>query len=100
MSWIKRLWNKNNNFTSLAKTCTNITNFRDFLSHKHDMKYIKQKIPTFYYEILDNWFELFATSPGNSEDILMEKLWNNKHILIDKKPVLYLNWVQKNFITT
>ena len=99
MSWIKIVWNKSNNFTNLVKTCTNITNFRDFLSQKHDMKYTKQKISIFYHEILDNWFELFATSPENSEVILMENLWNNKHILVDKKTVKYLSWMQNNILT-
>ena len=99
MSRIKRLWYKHNNFTNFAKTCTNIENNKEFLSQKYDMKYVKQKIPKFYHEIFDNWFALYATSPKSSEDILMERLWNNKHILIDKKPALYPSWKQQNILT-
>ena len=58
------------------------------------MKFFKHKIPKFYCEILDYWFKFYSTEPNSSEHILREKLWNNKFILIDKKPVYHQNWDQ------
>ena len=93
VTWTKRLIG-NNNFCKVAKSVTKINNFNEYLSFKNDARYISKEIPQFYKQIFEYWFQLYSSQPISTNDILNEKLWNNKYILIDEKPVYYKTWHQ------
>ena len=54
-------------------------------------------LPDLYHSILEYW-QYFKILSINETDIKDEVLWNNRNILIDKKPVFYRNWFSKNII--
>ena len=93
VTWTKQLIGSNN-FCKVAKSVTKINNFNEYLSFKNDARYISKEIPQFYKQIFEYWFQLYSSQPISTNDILNEKLWNNKYILIDEKPVYYKTWHQ------
>ena len=54
------------------------------------------KTTLYYAQVLRSWFDFYSVPPS-SKHISREILWNNKFILIDKKPIYqaYKNWIQK-----
>ena len=94
VTWIKRLIG-DNNFSKVASSITKISNFNEFLSFKNDVRFISQDIPPFYKQIFEYWFELYSVHPVSTNDILNEKIWNNKYILINEKPICYKTWQQQ-----
>ena len=84
----------NNNFSKVAKSVTKIIYPNEFLSFKNDARFISKEIPQFYKQIFEYWFQLYSLQPVSTNDVLNEKLWNNKYILIDEKPICYKAWQQ------
>ena len=98
ISWIKRWTDKNNSFTTIAKTVTNIDDFSHFFSYKNDIKYLPDHLPLFYKQVFTFWYELYSTVPKAENDILNEKIWYNKNILIQEKPIHYKKWENKGIV--
>ena len=60
----------------------------------YEIKMLKLKnLPDFYRSILEFW-QHFKTLDSNETDFRDEILWNNRNILIDKKPVFLWNLVR------
>ena len=54
---------------------------------------LDEKLPLFYKKILDYWCEFkISTGIDSKTDSKNEILWNNRKILVGKKPVFYQNW--------
>ena len=52
-----------------------------------------EKLPTFYQKMLDYWCEFKISMGIDSKTNPKNKiLWNNRKILVGKKPVFYQNW--------
>ena len=51
--------------------------------------------PEFYKSIVHLWIKISATDPHSEHDILSQTLWNNKYILIKRKPIFFLEFYQK-----
>jgi len=92
LTWLNKLIEKDNNFTNVAKVITRINNFERFCGFKNDAQYLNPNIPNFYRQIFSSWYELYSTLPTSKKDILNEKLWFNKHILVHNEPVIYKQW--------
>ena len=75
-----------------------IRDFKNFFNYNQDGKHIKTYFPPFYKQLIENWFTLFSTEPTNPCQILNEKLWQNKFILVNNKPLLYNQWIQAGII--
>jgi len=98
LTWVNKLINKANNFTNVAKECTNITNFERFFNYKNDVQFLDKTLPCFYMQVFKHWYELYSTSPETENDILNEKIWLNKYILIEGRPILYKKWENSGII--
>ena len=55
--------------------------------------------PEFYKSIVHLWTRISATDPQSEHDILSQTLWNNKYILIKRKPIFFLEFYQKGINT-
>ena len=54
---------------------------------------LDDKLPTFYKKMLDYWSEFkIATGIDSKTNPNNEIVWNNRKILVGKKPVFYQNW--------
>ena len=100
IAWINRLQNQ---LPASWKVIPNhllqrYGNFTFLISCNYDMKTLTlDNLPDFYHSILEYW-QYFKMLSINETDIKDEVLWNNRNILIDKKPVFYRNWFSKNII--
>jgi hypothetical protein len=95
IAWVQRLLGKNNNFTKLAQYVTGKDNFLHLFGYKNDIRYIKDTIPPFYKQILEYWYQLYSSDPIKPNDILNEKVWYNRNILVDGIPMFYKLWSEK-----
>ena len=55
--------------------------------------------PEFYGSIVHVWIKISPTDPQSEHDILSQLLWNNKYILIKRKPIFFLEFYQKGINT-
>ena len=86
--WIKQLSN-NEKWSTLAKYFLQLKMpINDFLKCRYDTSFLKAKIPDFYKQILEYWYEL-QSPPRNAEEIRSESLFNNKDIKIDLTPIFH-----------
>ena len=93
LTWIKRLLLEDNNFTELAKVNSKISNFHEYFRHNMTSTHLYSTPTPFYCQILDNWDELRSTNTKKSiNEILNEKIWFNKDILIGNKPFFNRIW--------
>ena len=53
----------------------------------------------FHKSIVHLWIKISATDPQSEHDILLQTLWNNKYILIKRKPIFFLEFYQKGINT-
>ena len=67
------------------------------LSDAHKLKI--DNYPEFYKSIVDLWIRISSTDPQSEHDILSQALWNNKYILIKRKPIIFLEFYQKSINT-
>ena len=93
LNWIKILIEKDNNFTALAHENSKVKSFDLYFDHKHTFEHLLS-IPTpFYKQILEIWDEIRSIDKTKTiNDILNEKIWLNKAILIEHLPFLMTNW--------
>ena len=102
LMWIKRLLTKSNNFTLMAHTNSKIENFEEFFNHKITPVYLSSQPTDFYRQILEFWDEVRTPWPLlkiNINEILNEKLWLNKNILIDNKLIYKTEWINSGINT-
>ena len=88
LMWVKRLLTKDNNFTHIAKRNCKIPDFHQYFSHNMSQIYLESQPSRFYSQILDYWDEVkeIDLAKMSTNEILNEKLCNNKYILSDNKP--------------
>jgi hypothetical protein len=92
--WVKRvLDNTEGKWKALAIELMGLTEQQ--LKSKLSLEYINHKQTPFYYQVLHEWYKFYSREPLN-RDIKYEFLWNNKFILIDKRPIQhqYKEWAQ------
>ena len=97
IQWVKRL--TNNNFHSwkiipnvLLKDMEGVSLFHSNLALSDACKLKIDNYPEFYKSIVDLWIKISATDPQSEHDILSQTLWNNKYILIKRKPIFFLGF--------
>ena len=95
LSWIGRiLSDSNDNWKAIPNHYLEKHGGLSFLLKcNYDIKYLDNRLPSFYRELLRFFHELRSQyeSPLKRGFIL----WNNKEILIDKKPVFWKPWYYK-----
>ena len=101
IQWVKRL--TNNNFHSwkiipnvLLKDVGRVSLFHSNLALSDACKLKIDNYPEFYKTIIDLWIRISATDPQSEHDILSQALWNNKYILIKRKPIFFLEFYQES----
>jgi len=88
--WIKRLLDpESKRWKQLAYESMSIDDFE--LLCKNDVVYRKPIAP-FYQQVLRYWYNFHSVEPSNIEDIKAERLWYNKFIQVDNKPIFYKKW--------
>ena len=104
IQWVKRL--TNNNFHSwkiipnvLLKDVGGVSLFHSNLALSDACKLNIDNYPEFYKSIVHLWIRISATDPQSEHDILSQALWNNKYILIKRKPIFFLDFYQKSINT-
>jgi len=61
-----------------------------------DARFLPADLPTYYRQLLVEWFSL-PRRPGpvvTANDVFTSVVWNNKNILIDKKPFYFKSWAE------
>ena len=55
----------------------------------------------FWYDVLDAWYNFIKfLRPRSKEDTMGINLWNNSNIKVNKSPVFYRRWYDRNIIFT
>ena len=94
LNWVKRLY-KNCNTVPYEILASKLDIPVDiFLKSSCDPTQITRKIPLFYREILEAWFELKSNS-DISQDIQREVVWYNKYIKINNS-MIFNNTMLRN----
>ena len=88
-SWIRRILSDSNDNHYLEMH----GGLSFLLKCNYDIKYLDNRLPKFYLELLGYFNELRSNyeSPFKRDCIL----WNNKEILLGKKPVFWKSWYDK-----
>ena len=104
IQWAKRL--TNNNFHSwkiipyvLLKDVGGVSLFYSNLALSDACKLKIDNYPEFYKSIVDLGIKIPATDPQSEHDIIPQTLWNNKYILIKRKPIFFLKFYKKGINT-
>ena len=104
IQWVKRL--TNNNFhswkiipTVLLKHVGGVSLFHSNLDLSDACKLKIDNYSEFYKSIVHLWIKISPTDPQSEHDILSQTLWNNKYILIKRKPIFFLEYYQKGINT-
>ena len=104
IQWVKSLANKN--FRSwkitpnvLLKDVGGVSLFHSNLALSDTCKLKIENYSEFYKSIDDLWIRISFTDPQSEHDILSQALWNNKYILIKRKPIFLLEFYQKGINT-
>ena len=104
IQWVKRL--TNNNFHSwkiipnvLLEDVGGVSLFHSNLALSDACKLQIDNYPEFYKSVVHLWIKISATDPQSEHDILLQTLWNNKYILIKRKPIFFLEFYQKGINT-
>ena len=100
IQWIKRL--TSNNFLSwriipdvLLKDVGRVSLFHSNLALSDACTLKIDDYPEFYESIVNLWITISATAPQSEHDILSQALWNNRYILIKRKPKFFSEFYQK-----
>ena len=92
LSWLNKIVIDKSSYINFASSVTGIVDIEQFMGYKNDINFIKNKMPLFYKQLFQFWFELHSRPPENVNEILNEQLFNNKRIIVDKKPCFFLSW--------
>ena len=99
-SWLRRCIVSNSSWTNLF-VCTNYCNIQDIINYGDDFvrrKLINSRNP-FWKDVLGGWLVVLEKNmPLNTRDICNTSLWYNTKITIDKKPVVYKNYINKGIV--
>ena len=89
LMWIKRLLLKNNNFSHMAGLICKISDFHSYFTHNMSHKYLPLQSNSFYGQVLTYWEEVneIDLSKMSLNEVLNEKLFQNKKIIIGNKPI-------------
>jgi hypothetical protein len=90
LTWIKRLLQSNTNYARIAKTLSRIDDFENFFAHNLSNDLLPNQPSDFYRQLIAIW-QNFKTVTKTVNEILNEKITQNKHILVDNKPIKSLN---------
>ena len=52
-----------------------------------DIKYLDKYKSPFYKQVLESWYEMQDVDCKNEKDIMKQRLWFNKYILVENKPI-------------
>ena len=100
IAWIKRIQNEVTSSWKIIRDVM-VQQYGNlfFLSRcNYDPKLLSlENLSSFYRSILVYWHD-FKKSKQNETDFKNEILWNNRNILIDKKPVFYRRWFSHNIV--
>ena len=94
-TWIKRFLNEDLNRMEILKKFVvyrNI-NIKSIICTKLDVNNIKF-YSNFYKQVFTYWFSLYSKEPRTIRETLETKIWHNKFITVDDKPICYKNWQQ------
>ena len=94
LTWVKKILLKTNTFTDIAKSVSGIKQFAEHLRFKNDARYLSPSVPGFYKQLLLYWYEIHSRPPDTPNEVLNEIIWNNKHILVDNKPIFLKTWYE------
>ena len=100
IAWINRLQNQSPASWKIIPNhlLQRYGSFTFLINCNYDTKTLTlDNLPDFYRSVFEYW-QYFKMLSINETDIKDEVLWNNRNILIDKKPVFYRNWFSKNII--
>ena len=97
IQWVKRLTNNNSHSWKiipnvLLKDMEGVSLFHSNLALSDACKLKIDNYPEFYKSIVDLWIKISATDPQSEHDIVSQTLWNNKYILIKRKPIFFLGF--------
>jgi hypothetical protein len=102
IAWIKKLQNEDyeapwKTYIGQQLKCNDLINVTLCNLAEQHFQYIDDE---FYKHIFTVWANLHYHEPYNSETYCREIVWNNSHILVAQKPVMYQNWHRSgiNFI--
>ena len=96
-TWVKRLLEASECKIALLKNFVKYKdmNLKDIIKCKLDPQYVTFR-SKFYEQIFTSWFEIYSrTSPIHC---MFEKLWDNKFVIVDNKPVHYQTWIDKGIV--
>ena len=96
-SWIKRLVSCNRKYELLK----HFVSYKDYtidriIQSRLDLDFVNVSSP-FYSQVLGYWYEMYSLEPIHAQEVNSFPLWNNKFIIIENKPVHYIEW-EKNGI--
>ena len=92
LSWLNRIIANKSSYIGFVSSVIGIPDIEEFMSYKNDLKFISQEMPDFYRQLFKFWFELHSRPPDNANEVLNESLFNNKALLINKKPFFNKSW--------
>ena len=100
ISWIKRMLKQNLQASWMQLLCTTLPEMKltDMLKCSINPNDIAVDIPTFYKQILADWYEIKA-SPKSAFDVRREIIWYNKYIQINGNCVFQKSLYDKGIIT-
>ena len=100
IAWIKRIQNEvPSSWNIIPDVMVQQHGNLFFLTRcNYDLKMLSlENLSPFYRSILLHWHDS-KKSKKNEVDFKNEILWNNRNILIDKKPVFYKRWFSNNIV--
>ncbi len=91
-TWIKRLVDKNTTkWKAAALTFFKSRDMGFYFSCNNSKKKI---YPLFYQDIQNVWSDVTKMKTMDPINVLNQTLWNNRYILINKKPVIWDKWIK------
>ena len=91
ISWVKRLL-QGGKCAILAKEILMLQMpWNEFCRSNFDTDFLNDDTPLFYKQLLQYWFDFYATKPEGVTEILSECIWYNKYITVDNAPIFYKN---------
>ena len=99
-SWLRRLIVSNSRWTRLFEYI-NQCNIHDMINYGND--FIRRKLTNlrnpFWKDVLQGWQMILEKKlPIDSNDMYNTSLWYNTRILVDKKPIVYKNYIGKGIL--
>ena len=84
--WMKRIFDSTSKSNNLALHCMRIKD-KTTLLHKFGEGNYPKSLSKFHNQTVETWYKFYAVNPSCTEEILNEKLADNKNILIGGKMI-------------